>query len=98
MSVVRISCPQLLDAALRAPRNPVDVEAVGVSADLRRDPGSQPDERGGQSLAQTKDPLEARKSNLSISICCLTPRRRSERSVAKRMPTSAKASLNCSLL
>ncbi len=51
------SCPQLLDTALRAPQNPVDVETVGVGRYLGRDPGSQPDESGGQSLAQTKAPL-----------------------------------------
>ncbi len=80
MSVVRFSCPQLLDVALRAPQHPVDQESVGVGRYLRRDPGSQPDERGGQSLAQTKDSLKTRKSDLSM--CCLTPRR-SARSVAR---------------
>src|SRR3712207_5374150 len=66
MSVVRFSCPQLLNTALRAPQNPVDVETVGVGRYLGRDPGSQPDESGGQSLAQTKDPLQTRKSDLYV--------------------------------
>src|SRR5215203_742845 len=61
------SCPQLLNMTLRAPQNPVDQKSVGVSTDLGRDPGSQSSERGGQSLAQPKDPLEARKSDLYVS-------------------------------
>src|SRR5215207_1378140 len=60
------SCPQFLDATLRAPQHPVEQKGVSVSADLRRDPGSQPSERCGQSLTQAKDPLEARKSDLYV--------------------------------
>src|SRR5918994_75876 len=66
MSVVRFSCPQLLDVALRAPQHPVDQESVGVGRYLGRYPGGKPHEGGGQSLAQTEDPLEARKSDLYV--------------------------------
>ncbi len=66
MSVAEILGPQLLDAALSTIQMPVNQQGVGVGADLRRDPGGQPHERGGQSLAQTKDPLEARKSDLYV--------------------------------
>src|SRR3712207_5097017 len=60
------SCPQLLDVTLRAPQHSVDQKSVGVGRYLRRDPGNQPDERGGQSLAQPEDPLEARKGDLYV--------------------------------
>src|SRR3712207_4492724 len=60
------SCPQLLDAALRTIQTPVDQKRVGIGRYLRRDPGSQPSERGGQSLAQPKDPLEARDGDLYV--------------------------------
>src|SRR5215218_7255354 len=60
------SCPQLLDATLRTIQTPVDQERVGIGRYLRRDPGSQPDERGGQSLAQAEDPLEARDGDLYV--------------------------------
>ena len=66
MFVVRFSRPQLLDVTLRTTQHPVDEKSVGVGADLRRYPGSQPNERGGQSLAQTEDSLEARKSDLYV--------------------------------
>src|SRR5829696_4921852 len=66
MSVVRFSCPQFLYVTLRAPQHPINQKSVGVGADLRRDSGSQPNERGRQSFAQTKDPLEARKSDLYV--------------------------------
>lgn len=39
---------------------------MGVGGDLRRDPRSQPNKRGGQSLAQAKDSLEARKGDLYV--------------------------------
>jgi transposase-like protein len=52
MSVVRFSCPQLLDVSLRTPQHPINQESVDVGSDLRRDPGSQPNERGGQSLEE----------------------------------------------
>ena len=45
---------------------PVDHERVGIGCYLRRDPGSQSNERGGQSLAQPKDPLEARDGDLYV--------------------------------
>src|ERR687897_2401590 len=61
-----VSCPQLLDAPLRTIQLAVDQERVGVGRYLRRDPGSQPDERDGQSLAQAKDPLEARDGDLYV--------------------------------
>jgi hypothetical protein len=66
MNVARFSCPQLLDAPLWTIQTPVDQERVGVGRYLRRDPGCQPDERGGQSLAQAKDPLEAREGDLYV--------------------------------
>src|SRR3712207_211118 len=66
MSVARFSCPQLLDATLRTSQHPVDHKGVGVGCYLGRDPSSQPDERGSQSLVQPKDPLEARKSDLYL--------------------------------
>src|SRR5687767_14378425 len=66
MSVVRFSCPQPLDVTLRTAQHSVDEKSVGVGADLGRYPGGQPNEGGGQSLAQAKDPLEARKSDLYV--------------------------------
>src|SRR5215204_5976504 len=60
------SCPQLLDVPLRTIQKPVDQERVGVSCYLRRDPGSQPHQRGGQSLAQAEDPLEAGDGDLYV--------------------------------
>src|SRR5215216_542659 len=58
------SSPQLLDVTLRTTQVSVNKVRVGVGADLRRDPGSQPNERGGQSPAQAKDPLQARDGDL----------------------------------
>jgi hypothetical protein len=52
MSVARISGPQLLDAPLRPSEQPVDVEGVGVRADLGRDPGNETHQRGRQRLAE----------------------------------------------
>src|SRR4051794_26010112 len=97
MSVVRFSSPQLLDAALRTIQAPVNQEerVGGVGADLSRDPGRQPHQRASQRLAQTENTRF--KLEMAISMCCLTPRRRSDGSVAKRTPTSAKASLSSSL-
>src|SRR5215218_6693354 len=66
MCVARFSCPQLLDAPLRTIQTPVDQERVGVSRYLRRDPGSQPDQRGGQSLAQAEDSLQAGDGDLYV--------------------------------
>src|SRR5215212_10841687 len=60
------SCPQLLDVPLRTIQKPVDQERVGVSCYLRRDPGSQPHQRGGQRLAQAEDPLEAGDGDLYV--------------------------------
>ncbi len=40
MSVARMSGPQLLDAPLRPPEEPIHVQAVGVGRHLRRDPNS----------------------------------------------------------
>ncbi len=62
----KVSCPQLLDAPLRTIQTPVNQERVGVGRYLRRDPGCQPDERGGQSLAQAEDPLEAGDGDLYV--------------------------------
>jgi hypothetical protein len=87
MSVARISSPQLLDATLRTTQQAIDQERVGVGADLRRDPASQPDERPRQSFAQAEDPLETRKK--AISIRCLTPPGRlCACSLWSRIPTS----------
>src|SRR5918993_2081232 len=66
MSVARFSCPQLLDTPLWTIQTPVDQERVGVGCYLRRDPGRKPYERGGQSLAQAKDPLEAGEGDLYV--------------------------------
>jgi len=66
MSVARFLCSHLFDVTLRAPQYPVDQKSVGVSADLSRDPGDQPDEGGGQSLAQAEHPLEAREGDLYL--------------------------------
>src|SRR5215203_6321126 len=66
MSVARISGPQLLDAPLRSAQEPVDVEAVGVRADLGRDPGRQPDERLGQGAIHPEGPLERREADLHL--------------------------------
>jgi hypothetical protein len=87
MSVARISSPQLLDVTLRTTQQAIDQERVGVGADLRRDPASQPDERPRQSFAQAEDPLETRKK--AISIRCLTPPGRlCACSLWSRIPTS----------
>src|SRR5829696_2483201 len=45
---------------------PVDQERVGVGRYLRRDPGGQPHQRGGQSLAQAEDPLQAGDGDLYV--------------------------------
>src|SRR5215217_5503399 len=60
------SCPQLLDVTLRTIQVPVNKERVGVGADLRRDPGSQPNERLGQCSAETESSLEDRKTDLHL--------------------------------
>src|SRR5215208_2780487 len=60
------SCPQFLDAPLRTIQMPVDQERVGVGRYLRRDPGGQPHQRGGQRLAQAEDPLEAGDGDLYV--------------------------------
>ena len=49
-----------------APQHPVDQEGVGVGANLGRDPGGQPYQSARQRLAQAKNPLEARKSDLYL--------------------------------
>src|SRR5215210_4764067 len=66
MSVARISGPQLLDVPLWPPQTTVDQEGVGVSGDLRRDPGDETHQSGRQSLAYPEDPLEARKADLHL--------------------------------
>src|SRR5918995_3543268 len=66
MSVARISGPQLLDAPLRPAQEPVDVETVGVSADLGRDPGRQPGERLGQGASHPEGPLKRREADLHL--------------------------------
>src|SRR5215217_7219410 len=85
------SCPQLLNLPLRTTQHPVDHESVGVGCYLGCDPGSQPNKRGGQSLAQAKDSLEARKSDLYVLPYSTPPLGWLGRQ--QRMPTSAKASL-----
>src|SRR5215207_4375934 len=62
----KVLCPQLLDAPLRTIQTPVDQERISVGRYLGRDPGSQPDERGGQSLAQAEDPLQAGDGDLYV--------------------------------
>jgi hypothetical protein len=49
-----------------ASQHPVDQEGVSVGANLGRDPGGQPYQSARQRLAQAKDPLEARKSDLYL--------------------------------
>src|SRR3712207_983965 len=66
MSVVRFSCPQLLNATLRTTQTPVDQESVCVSANLCRDPRRQSYQSGRQRLTETEDPLQARKSDLYL--------------------------------
>ena len=66
MSVVRFSGLQLLNVALRTSQHPIDHKSVGVGRYLGRDPGSQPYERGSQSFAQSKDPLEAGDGDLYV--------------------------------
>ena len=89
------SCPQLLDAPLRTSQRPVDREGVGVGCYFGRDPGSQSHEGGRERLAQAEYPLQAGDGDLPTR--CLTPRRRADGSVTRRMSTSAKASFNPSL-
>jgi hypothetical protein len=45
---------------------PVDQERVSVGRYLRRDPGCQPHQRGGQRHAQAEDPLEAGDGDLYV--------------------------------
>src|SRR5918997_3617864 len=66
MSVARFLCPQLLEVALRTTQQPVDVETIGVGADLRRDPGDQPHEGSCQRLPETELALEARQRYLHL--------------------------------
>ncbi len=66
MSVARISGPKLLDAPLRPPEEPVDVETVGVGRHLRRDPGDRSRERLCQRPVHPEDPLEGREAHLHL--------------------------------
>jgi hypothetical protein len=92
MCVARFSCPQLLDAALRASQHPVDHKGVGVGVGcyLGRDPGGHSHQRGRQPLAQAEHPLV--RVEMAISTRCLSPSRRSDGSFTRkdahrRMPT-----------
>jgi hypothetical protein len=51
----KVLCPQVLDLPLRSPQASVDPKGVGIGTDLSHDPPRQPDERGGQRLAQAKN-------------------------------------------
>src|ERR687897_2491609 len=66
MCVARFSCPQLLDATLRAIHHPVDEKSVGVGCYLGRDPSGQPHEGCGQRLPEPKGALETRKADLNL--------------------------------
>src|SRR4029450_12696583 len=66
MSVVRFSCPQLFDTALRTIHHPVDEVGVGVGRYLGRDPDGQSHESGGQGFPEPEAPLEARKADLDL--------------------------------
>src|SRR3954452_12428340 len=66
MSVARMSGPKLLDAALWTTQHPVDVAAVGVGGDLRRDPGGQARGRLGQRTFHPEDALEDREAHLHL--------------------------------
>ena len=90
MSVARFLCPHLFDVTLRAPQYPVDQKSVGVSADLSlKILVTNPMRVVAKVWPRSNTLLRLERA---ISICCLTPRR-SARSVAKRMPTSARVSL-----
>src|SRR5215211_1221231 len=66
MSVVRRSCPQLLDPTLRTIQHPVDQKGISVGRDLGRDPSGEPHQSGSQSLAEVEDLLQARKRYLYL--------------------------------
>ena len=92
MCVVRFMPTELLDVTLRASQNPVDHEGVGVGADL-----------GLKILVASPTRVVANvwsrpntlfKLEMAISIRCLSPHRRSDGWVLKRMPTSPRASLS----
>ena len=68
---------------------------VGVGCYFGRDPGSQFHQGGRERLAQAEYPLQAGDGDLPTRR--LTPRRRADGSVTRRMSTSAKASFNPSL-
>jgi hypothetical protein len=58
------SRPQLLDPSLGTPQEAIDLKAVGVGADLRRDPAREPHQRRRQRPIQPERSLEARKGDL----------------------------------
>src|SRR5215208_6525734 len=89
------SCPQLLDVTLRASQHPVDHVRVGVGCYLGRDPGASPTRRVVASVSPRPNTLL--RLEMAISTRCLSPLRRSDGSVTRRMSTSAKASFNLSL-
>jgi hypothetical protein len=66
MSVARISGPKLLDAPLRSAQQTVDVQAVGVSADLGRDPARQPHQGSRQRPIHPEGALERREAHLRL--------------------------------
>ncbi len=80
-----MSGPQLLDAPLRPPEEPIHVQAVGVGRHLGRDPDHQsPTSVFAKVVSPSpKTPLRAAKQ---ISTCCLVAGRRSAFSVASRTP------------
>ena len=58
------SRPQLLDPSLGTTQEAIDLKAVGVGADLRRDPAREPHQRRRQRPIQPERSLEARKGDL----------------------------------
>src|ERR687890_2297578 len=95
MSVVRFSCPQLLYVTLSASQHPVDHKGVGVGRYLGLKILVASPTRVVASVSPRPNTLL--RLEMAISTRCLTPRRRSDGSVIRRISTSAKASFNPSL-
>ena len=81
---------------MKPSQHSVDEESVGVGSDLGLKILVASPTRVVANVSPRPNTLF--KLERAISTCCLASRRRSDGSVAKRMPTSAKASLKSSLL
>src|SRR5919112_1917197 len=86
MSVVRFSCPQLLYVTLSASQHPVDHKGVGVGRYLGLKILVASPTRVVASVSPRPNTLF--RLEMAISTRCLTPRRRSDGSVIRRIPTS----------